>query len=173
MYYPKSEITANLYTNGGEFINTLTGKTYTGPYYATSDGKYYTGGDYSPTAVELTKYKVTTNQNVSTPTSYTPQPTDNDYTNSFFIRYVIKRVNSGIETIKEVSESDYKNTQSNPLYNTTSFKWKITGPLFDNLFDSNNPVYGVISTNKRTLQTNESKIPGISKYFVNLAQYSK
>jgi hypothetical protein len=174
MYYPKSEITPNLTTTGNEFILVGTGEYYKGPYYATSDGKFYTGLDYSPSAQEIKRPTIGNIQSTTTsPTHYTPQPTDTDYTNGFFIRYVIKRVNSGFETIKEVSESDFNAIQANPLYNTTSFKWKLTGKLYDDLSNMNQPVYGIIHTNRRTLMMNEIKIPGISKFFVNLAQYSK
>jgi hypothetical protein len=41
MYYPKSQITPDLYTNGNEF-QTSNGE-YVGYYYLTSDGKRYTG----------------------------------------------------------------------------------------------------------------------------------
>lgn len=173
MYYPKSEITPNLYTNGTEFVNTVTGAYYKGYYYATSDGKYYTGNDYSPTSQELIRSSASLIKNTTTPASYTPQPTVLDYTNGFFVRYVIKRVNSGVETIKEITAQEYNTIQRNPLYSFTSFKWKITGPLFDNLSNMNHPVYGIINTNKRTLLNEEKKIPGISKFFINLAQYSK
>lgn len=43
MYYPKSQIQTNLYTNGGEYY--LKGKqsSYIGYYWKTSQNKYYTG----------------------------------------------------------------------------------------------------------------------------------
>ena len=173
MYYPKSEITPNLYTSGTELVNTVTGEYYKGPYYATTDGKFYTGSDYSPSAQELSKPTTPINKEGSTPATYTAQPTADDYSNGFFVRYVIKRVNSGIETIKEIKEQDYNMIQRNPLYSFTSFKWKITGAMFDDMSNMNRPVYGIINTNKRTLLGEEKKIPGISKFFINLAQYSK
>jgi hypothetical protein len=43
MYYPKSQITPNLYTNGGEFISTINQEAYTGYYFKISNGKYFTG----------------------------------------------------------------------------------------------------------------------------------
>jgi hypothetical protein len=43
MYYPKSQITSNLYTNGEEFVNSVTNKPYVGYYYKVSNGKFYTG----------------------------------------------------------------------------------------------------------------------------------
>ena len=173
MYYPKSEITPNLYTGGTELVNAVTGEYYKGPYYTTSDGKFYTGSDYSPSAQELTRPTITTVQNTSSPKQYTPLPTAIDYTNGFFIRYVIKRVNSGFETIKEINSKDFTSVQNNPLYNSVAFKWKLTGKLYDDLSNMNHPVYGIINTNKRTLLAEEKKVPGISKFFINLAQYSK
>ena len=43
MYFPKSQITTNLFTNGGEFILSSTGENYKGDYWSTSDGNNYTG----------------------------------------------------------------------------------------------------------------------------------
>lgn len=43
MYYPLSQITPNLYTNGNEFIVKGTQQPYTGYYFKTSKGQYYTG----------------------------------------------------------------------------------------------------------------------------------
>ena len=43
MYYPKSQITPNLYTNGGEFVYANTLQNYKGDYYKTSKGEYFTG----------------------------------------------------------------------------------------------------------------------------------
>jgi hypothetical protein len=43
MYFPKSQITPNLYTNGDEFILKPNNLLYTGYYYKLSIGKYFTG----------------------------------------------------------------------------------------------------------------------------------
>ena len=43
MYYPKSQIKPNLYTNGGEFILSTTKEDYKGDYYKISSGKLYSG----------------------------------------------------------------------------------------------------------------------------------
>jgi hypothetical protein len=43
MYFPKSQITPNLYTNGGEFVNADTQEVYSGYYFKISTGKYFTG----------------------------------------------------------------------------------------------------------------------------------
>ena len=43
MYYPKSQIKTNLYTNGDEFVIELTNDPYVGYYYLTSSGIAYSG----------------------------------------------------------------------------------------------------------------------------------
>jgi hypothetical protein len=43
MYYPKSQITTNLSTNGKEFQVVGTDEYYIGSYFKTSDGRFYTG----------------------------------------------------------------------------------------------------------------------------------
>ena len=43
MYFPKSQIKSNLYTNGGEYITSTTKIEYIGYYYETSSGQKYTG----------------------------------------------------------------------------------------------------------------------------------
>jgi hypothetical protein len=67
MYYPKSQITPNLYTNGNEFVLSTTQEVYSGFYYKVSTGKFYTGRnqDDKPN-VEL--LPLITSQTISTPT---------------------------------------------------------------------------------------------------------
>jgi len=43
MYYPLSQITTNLYTNGDEYALISSNKPYTGYYWRTSQGKSYSG----------------------------------------------------------------------------------------------------------------------------------
>jgi hypothetical protein len=43
MYFPKSQITTNLSTNGKEFQVVGTDEYYIGSYFKTSDGRFYTG----------------------------------------------------------------------------------------------------------------------------------
>jgi hypothetical protein len=43
MYYPLSQITTNLYTNGSEFTYINSSQTYAGYYWKTSSGKIYSG----------------------------------------------------------------------------------------------------------------------------------
>jgi hypothetical protein len=43
MYFPKSQIKPNLYTNGGEYVLSTTKEDYKGYYYKTSTGQQFTG----------------------------------------------------------------------------------------------------------------------------------
>jgi hypothetical protein len=43
MYYPKSQVKTNLYTNGGDFILLNNSTPYKGYYYTTSNGRYFSG----------------------------------------------------------------------------------------------------------------------------------
>ena len=47
MYFPLSQITPNLHTNGGEFVIISSQEDYKGYYFKTSSGKYYTGRNSS------------------------------------------------------------------------------------------------------------------------------
>ena len=53
MYFPKSQITPNLYTNGNEFVYTVNSRPYTGYYFKTSKGKFYTGRNQDDRPNEL------------------------------------------------------------------------------------------------------------------------
>lgn len=70
MYFPKSQITPNLYTNGGEFLYTSNSKPYTGYYFKTSTGKYFTGrnqDDRPNNELTLITNQVNTIQNTANP----------------------------------------------------------------------------------------------------------
>lgn len=43
MYYPKSQVKTNLYTNGGEFVIQSTNENYLGYYWTNSAGEYFSG----------------------------------------------------------------------------------------------------------------------------------
>jgi len=56
MYYPKSQITTNLYTNGSEYVIIGNEDYYIGYYWETSSGKTYTGKTpQDPNILELVK----------------------------------------------------------------------------------------------------------------------
>jgi hypothetical protein len=68
MYYPKSQVKTNLYTNGGEYVVSNSNTPYRGYYYETSNGEYFSGKtpNESPS---FRLAKVTSNE-LSTPSSF-------------------------------------------------------------------------------------------------------
>lgn len=185
MYYPKSQLKENLYTLGGELINSRTGKIYIGYYYSTLDGKYFAGKTFSVDAIELIIlnnipslsrdsfiYKNTSGLNLSelNISNKINYPTELDYDKGYFIRYFIKRVNGGVETIKEVSENDYIQYNNNILYNNIQIYWKLKGNIYDEKIDGN-IIPGVYDSNRRFVMESENKFFGLSKYIVNYIQY--
>lgn len=53
MYYPLSQITTNLYTNGNEYILANSNQPYIGYYWKNSKGQYFTGKTPQDPLVEL------------------------------------------------------------------------------------------------------------------------
>jgi hypothetical protein len=79
MYYPKSQIQANLYTNGNEYVIASSNEIYAGYYWKTSSGKFFTGKTPEDTpSVELKlKSKL---ENVSTIPSSTTTVFNSEFT---------------------------------------------------------------------------------------------
>jgi hypothetical protein len=74
MYYPKSQIKPNLFTNGGEYILSTTKEEYKGYYYKVSTGLLYTGKN--PTEPQSILLEPLTNINFTTPKTFLQnQPT--------------------------------------------------------------------------------------------------
>ena len=120
MYYPKSQIKPNLYTNGGEYILSTTKENYKGYYYEISTGQKYTGINpnnppnillslqpnpqtpYSPppspnlivTQDDLSNGSYPSNPPIRTIPLFNPTlPTDQDKQNGQFNRYFCKKTN--------------------------------------------------------------------------------
>ncbi len=67
MYYPKSQIKTNLYTNGGEYVLFSTKEEYKGYYYEISNGNKYTGKNPQDGANILLQPLLPLNQPLFTP----------------------------------------------------------------------------------------------------------
>jgi hypothetical protein len=122
MYFPKSQITPNLYTNGKEFAYFNNKQEYIGYYFKVSTGKYFSGRNQDdrpneeliPLEADITVTDITTSldsivtivdpiysyitdQPVPPPTSipvYNPIiPTQQDYQNGEFRRLFAKKTN--------------------------------------------------------------------------------
>jgi len=70
MYYPKSQITPNLYTNGGDFVLSTDNSDYTGYYFKISTGKYFTGRNQNDRPnIELVPITSLSQDNITPPNS--------------------------------------------------------------------------------------------------------
>jgi hypothetical protein len=156
MYYPKSQIKTNLYTNGNEYLLSTTNQSYIGYYYEVSNGTKYTGKTpQDPPNITLIPIKslpensldpenpnpiivtVDTFPNQTLPSErYIPVfnltlPTSQDQQNGQFTRYFCKRNNN--TQYLEISKETHDQLKSrNPqiawdLYTPVSLIWQITG----------------------------------------------
>lgn len=146
MYYPLSQITTNLYTNGEEFILASNKTPYKGYYWKNSKGEFFTGKTPQDLPNEpilritvnirvsdetnMSSYYDTTDMNVDylslkkldtpgLPPTYSPNiPTINDYKNGEYTRYFCKKSNEFIYL--EISKDTYDkllSKDSSILYN--------------------------------------------------------
>lgn len=171
MYYPLSEIVGNLYTDGSEFIFPEDGTFYKGPYFLTSDGKFFTEKTLLPNSKEIIRASQTNSPSLYTPDYFIPEVSEDDYRLGYIVRQVIKRVNSGPDSIIEVKKQDYYKFRDNPLYIRASFKWVIVGPALDNLSNPLYPIYGTATINKKTIDGLREQIPGIEHFFKNYTEF--
>ena len=186
MYYPKSQIKSNLYTNGDEYILSTTQEGYIGYYYEVSNGQRYTGkypqdGPNILLIKSLPSSFLTSDSNISSPPiildnieigyninnqeRYLPQfnltlPTSQDQQNGQFTRYFCKRNNESkyIEISKTTFNQLYTKSQEIAwdLYTPISILWQIKG--------DKNKIY---VSNKALTESIETKFKwyGFSQYF--------
>jgi hypothetical protein len=198
MYYPKSQIITNLYTNGQEYVIKSTSTNYIGNYWKTSDGKFFTGktpedkniqelivatSDASLQYSNLTSEAFTpkfnsvylNNSDVITeeynklndtllnvnllPTSYNPQPTQDDYALGEFTRYFCKKTNElrYIEINKDTYEklTGQDSTYLWQLYTPFKYQWIISGDK-ETVYKTNEQVTRYMTT--------KFKFPAFNKF---------
>jgi hypothetical protein len=171
MYYPKSQIQTNLYTNGNEYF-TINDEPYAGYYWKTSSGKFFTGKTPEDTpSVEL-KFRskqesaaIIPSNTIATfnsefanieynavkqisspsplllPTYYQPRPTQQDYQIGEFQRYFVKKTNEIIYT--EINKDTYEKIQGQ----NSQWLWQLYIP-FNIPWDISGDKLQVAKTNK-------------------------
>jgi len=188
MYYPKSQIKTNLYTNGNEFSLSTTKEGYTGYYYETSTGQQYTGRNPQDgpniSLQPSDSYPNPLIENQSTPpeeivllqsTDYTDPnalstralpifnitlPTDQDKINGQFNRYFCKR-NNELKYL-EISKDTYQQLQNKD----PKIAWDLYTPAIVLWVIQGNQTQ-VFNSNKATVQALEQNLPwyGFTQYF--------
>jgi len=182
MYYPKSQIKPNLYTNGGEYILSTTKEEYIGYYFKTSTGQLFTGKnpkespnilleilnispEDSPFTFPLQINPLSQSPSPSLPTRAIPQfnpnvPTQQEQQNGQYPRYFCKR-NNELKYIEiNLDTFTLLSTQSPQiawdLYSPASVLWQIQG--------NKNTVY---ASNQASVYSIEKNLQwyGFSQYF--------
>jgi len=187
IYYPKSHIVTNLYTNGKEFM-LEDGTEYIGFYHRYIDNVVSTGSvPHKSQSKKLISYidqilqpgNLVYDKLIKKPLPdffpfyILPIPDLDDYENGKFTRYFLRRRNySTYEDIIEINKPQWKlwkkpNTGINEnLYQGLELSWKLTGPLHDvpNTF---NTEYGVADTNQRLVFLKDREMPGLKNFLTN------
>ena len=156
MYFPQSQITTGLYTNGGEFQIKNTGQPYIGYYFTTSTGVSYTGRNQNDNPVlELetllnisstrtnsievvtlkepvyNSLKQTKNIQIFKPVYNPNVPTQQDYQIGEYRRYFCKKVNEVIYIEIDKTTFDKLVDQADDiqwsLYQPFDIPWNIVG----------------------------------------------
>lgn len=189
MYYPKSQIRTNLFTNGKQFINISTKEEYNGYYYETSTGQQYTGKtpEDGPNILltpipslsnllvdSITPPPLITSESVIedqySPTSIPvvraipvfniTLPTDQDKVNGQFNRYFCKK-NNEIKYL-EIDKDTYQKLQNKD----PKIAWDLYTPVIILWVIQGNQTQ-VFNSNKATVQAIEqnAKWYGFTQYF--------
>jgi len=151
MYYPKSQIKTNLYTNGSELVTTTNNQLYQGYYYETSNGQLFTGKNpQDGPNILLSRQNLTT---LYDPTNVLDNP---DFDNTIYY-YNIIDIN-----YNDATNTDTNKVRSIPQFNLTlpTDQDKINGQ-FTRYFCKKNNEIKYLEINQDTfkkLQIRDSKI---------------
>jgi hypothetical protein len=205
MYIPKSKLNPEIYyTPGGEYYYSTTRNDYEGYYHKDLNGRSYTGKEHTNESIllipvtpktvtnpNINNYDVVSNQYTTTNSnqksdnkSYSvpiPQndslpPTQQDYTQSFYIRYILQYKLSSNPVFVEVNKVtffQYFNTSYKQYFSFVEVPWKISGPLYD--VKENNVLVegGIIDSNLRSIDMANRIMPGVRNYFTDVTLYAK
>jgi hypothetical protein len=188
MYYPKSQIKTNLYTDGKEFSLSSTKEAYVGYYYETSTGQQYTGktpqdgpniliqrsNSYPnplienqstpPEEIVLLQSAEYVDPNIlstrALPVFNLTLPTNQDRTNGQFNRYFCKKTNE--LKYLEISQDTYQQLKNRD----PKIAWDLYTPAIV-LWVIQGDQTQVFNSNKATVQALEQNLPwyGFTQYF--------
>ena len=122
------------------------------------------------------KYNLLTNGNSKilniTPVAHIPTPTDKDYTRGYINRFFVQKTNDSNSPIYEVDVNEYRKIHSSVLYDTTTLRWRISGPINPEKIGAGEIVdNGVKESNKVSIRLASDLIHKLSLYLPNLKQF--
>jgi len=198
MYYPLSQITSNLYTNGNELAYLSNNQPYIGYYWKNSKGQFFTGKTPQDTPISeliLFSFNETTNTSqlidsyynqdeitpvryvdltnpspaASLPSYFQTLPTQQDYTNGEMRRYFCKKTNEIIYL--EVS----KDTYDKLVGQDSQILWQLYQP-FNLPWQLSGNKEQVFTTNKNIVELTSvrQKLPMLAEYLkMDFTKYYK
>lgn len=200
LYYPKSSITENLFTNGREYMFD-TGVMYIGYYHRYDTGEVYTGPMWDPNSsvkllpyTDITRFAKKSFENgreliaflksdintkkYSHPITSISTPSQDEYKRGYFYRYfAVKRNDPPV--IREINKDEYFNSGNSGglntfLYKTGKIKWHLIGDEYDTT-DSNGRVTkrGVIDNNIREVVALTQIYPYIYTIFGDYRKFTE
>ena len=141
----KSKISTHLFTNGDEFINSITQENYIGWYNIDAEGKIFSEKVLNveksfillPKEMKTTLYEKNVNNEISKikmqkeAKSYYPIVKQIDIDNKYINRYFVKKNNVEMLLLKEIDEETYRSIKNqegiyyDSLYTTYEIQWWI------------------------------------------------
>lgn len=200
LYYPKSSITENLITFGGEYM-LESGKMYAGYYHRYDTGEVFTGPNWNPNkSVKLLPYVDVSNipnfngddpdtiksflasdlnlKKYRNPVSSFNRPTSDDYDRGYYYRYFTVKRNEP-EKMNEISKSQFLNSGNvgginTFLYKVGKIKWHLRGDEYDTKTNTGFIVKrGVIDNNAREVFALSQTYPYIYTLFGDFRQFTE
>lgn len=203
MYISPSQIVETGYDQGYRFVTVPNQQFYKGFYHKDNEGRYWTGKEHTGSSVLLqdlqlsspSGYNDTTaikfdinnvsftnkygNANATTPLLKNDfiMPTNLDYGNGYFIRYLAQLKSSISPYIVELNGSNFKNysriQNMNDHYNFASMPWMLTGVIDDVYNDNIRIIAGVRDSNLRSIQSASKIIKELSTFLTDPLQYTR
>jgi hypothetical protein len=108
---------------------------------------------------------------------YTPEITPDDRKFGEIIRYFARfTTHSSPSDIIEISKSTYTKLKKNNLYQTTSIRWQISGPLDDKMgltpsTSSTRLITGIMTANKMSTELGNEELPGLKEYITDYKKF--
>lgn len=169
-YYPESKYSKPKSARRGQFRIKGFDEIYTGLYVGTFDHKYFAGISPMDTQVELEKIENTSTTAAAVLTSTVAFVVGRVLTKSEKDKGSIKRYFIQTSQNNKISETDrvtYLSEKKSPLSkNFLEVDWNIKGPAEDKMFGQYK-YEGAESKNKKTIQSLEKQLPGISTFITD------